>query len=77
MTQYCTCSIFIRLMSEFARSGSTLSWFEQDGDNINNYVEVQGHPGNAAARNRLLSEDGTLTDEERRILLQKLDALSL
>jgi len=37
----------------------------QDGDTLNNYVEVAGEPGAAAARARLLSEDAPLTADER------------
>ncbi len=37
----------------------------QDGDTLNNYVEVAGEPGAAAARARLLSEEAPLTGDER------------
>lgn len=40
----------------------------QDGENLNNYVEVLGDasvPEKAAMRQRLLSEAGTLTGEEK------------
>ena len=37
----------------------------QDGDNINNYVEVCGDPGSAVASQRLISENGRTTDSER------------
>lgn len=46
----------------------------QDGDNINNYVEVGADPASAAARIRLMSEDGRLTEEERSIILHFIEA---
>ena len=45
----------------------------QDGDNINNYVDVMGDtsdPAVVAARERLLSEGGTLTAPERQRLMK-------
>lgn len=50
----------------------------QDGENINNYVEVVGDALDSAisaARARLLSDNGTLTEKERVVLIQKLDSL--
>lgn len=46
-----------------------------DGDNINNYVEVMGNqsdPKINAARERLLSEEGHMTDAERQTINDKL-----
>ncbi len=43
----------------------------QDGDNINNYIEVLGDvsdPDTNRSRDRLLSEGGELTDAERAAL---------
>jgi len=37
----------------------------QDGDTLNNYVEVAGEPGAAAARTRRRSEEAPLTGDER------------
>ena len=45
----------------------------QDGEHTNNYVEVVSSskdPGAVEARERILSEGGTLTAEERRRLEQ-------
>ena len=49
--------------------------FTQDGDNVNNYIEVVGDvsdPRIVEARKRLLSEGGCLTDAERQQLRQQL-----
>ena len=46
-----------------------------DGDNINNYIEVMGNmsdPKINAARERLLSEEGQMTDSERHAINDKL-----
>lgn len=48
----------------------------QDGDNINNYVEVGGDPASAAARKRLMSEDGRMTEEERSSALHFIEGLT-
>ena len=46
----------------------------QDGDNINNYVEVGADPANSAARQRLLAEDGCMTEEERAAVIHYIEA---
>lgn len=46
-----------------------------DGDNINNYIEVMGNttdPKLRAARDRILSEEGQMTDAERQDINNKL-----
>ena len=46
-----------------------------DGGNINNYVEVMGNMSNPqinAARNRLLSEEGLMEEEERNTIIDRL-----
>ena len=46
-----------------------------DGGNINNYVEVMGNMSNPkinAARNRLLSEEGLMEEEERNTIIDKV-----
>lgn len=47
----------------------------QDGDNINNYVEVLGDPASTAARARLMAEGGCMTEEERSIVVQFIEGL--
>lgn len=47
----------------------------QDGENLNNYVEVLGDTsdqGRNETRSRLLSDSGTLTSEERAMIQQSL-----
>ena len=51
--------------------------FAQDGDNVNNYVEVVGDvsdPRIVEARKRLLSEGRCLTEAERQQLRQQLES---
>ena len=46
-----------------------------DGGNINNYVEVMGNMSNPkinAARNRLLSEEGLMEEEERNTIIDRV-----
>ena len=47
----------------------------QDGDNINNFVEVLGDPTSAAARQRLIAEDGSMTVDERATMLRIINGL--
>ena len=53
--------------------GVACRWCVQEGEHTNNYVEVEGSskdPAVAKARERILSEDSILTDEERRRIEQ-------
>lgn len=46
-----------------------------DGDTINNYIEVMGNMSDSkinAARDRLLSEEGHMTEDERQAICDKL-----
>ena len=52
----------------------------QDGDTVNNYVEVLAGTTDRKvleSRARLLSEGGTLNPEERELLVKQLDGLDL
>ena len=46
----------------------------QDGDNINNYVEVLGNVTTAAARQRLMSENGNMIADERKTVEQHIES---
>ena len=70
------CPKFRNAGCETARDGLPV----QDGDTVNNYVEVLAgttDPKVLESRARLLSEGGTLTSEEREVLVKQLDGLDL